>query len=347
MRFNHFLTTFLPSKEYGGERLFGEMVEQAVLADQLGYDAVAIPEHHLINLLIIPSPLQMAVKIAGVTKNVSLMLSIAVLPVRDMRVFAGEVVQADILCDGRIELGVGRGAFAAELSRLGVPLSETRERFDESLAVLEALLSREDVTWDGKYYKFEDATIMPRPARDMPIMIAAVIPEAIYHTARKGYDLQTTPLNADFDTLLSQVNAYKKGAQEANRPGQKLSLQRVTWLAKDKEEARRFAEHTYNYYKRFDNAFTGPGTLTSGEFEMLPRKQSIEEMMDNVLIGTSDEINAEMTRYSVAGIDELIMSSGFGMPQEDVLAMMRRFARDVMPNFRGQPAATGAMIAAQ
>lgn len=347
MRFNHFLTTFLPSKEYGGERLFREMVEQAVVADELGYDAVSIPEHHLINLLIIPSPLQMAVKISALTKNISLMLSIAVLPVRDMRVFAGEVVQADILCDGRIELGVGRGAFGAELSRLGVPLSEARERFDESLAVLEALLSRQDVSWDGKYYKFEDVTVMPRPAREVPIMIAAVIPEAIYHTARRGYDLQTTPLNADFDTLLAQVNAYKKGAREANRPGQKLSLQRVTWLAKDKQEARRFAEHTYDYYKRFDNAFTGPGILTSGEYEMLPRKQTIEEMMDNVLIGASDEINSALTRYRDAGIDELIMSSGFGMPQEDVLAMMRRFARDVLPNFRKAPAATDTMVAAQ
>jgi alkanesulfonate monooxygenase SsuD/methylene tetrahydromethanopterin reductase-like flavin-dependent oxidoreductase (luciferase family) len=88
MRFNYFLTSYLPRRDYGGDRLYREMVEQAVLADRLGFDAVSIPEHHLINILLVPSPLQMAVKIAGLTRNVDIVTCIAVLPVRDMRVFA-------------------------------------------------------------------------------------------------------------------------------------------------------------------------------------------------------------------------------------------------------------------
>ena len=70
------------------------------------------------------------------------MTSVAVLPLHDMRIFAGEVAQADILCDGRLILGVGRGAFAYEMSRLGVPLEVSRERFDESLEVLRLYLAK-------------------------------------------------------------------------------------------------------------------------------------------------------------------------------------------------------------
>lgn len=82
-----------------------------------------------------------------------------------MRVFAGEVVQADILCKGRLTLGVGRGAFAYGVDRLGTPIAETRQKFDESFDVLCALLSREEVSWDGRYYRFEPITIMPPSMR--------------------------------------------------------------------------------------------------------------------------------------------------------------------------------------
>src|SRR3546814_12331512 len=83
MDFNYFLTSFLPSKAYGGKRLYDDMVEQAVLADQLGFRAVSIPEHHLVNILLVPAPLQMAVKIAALTRNVEIMTSIIVLPIHD------------------------------------------------------------------------------------------------------------------------------------------------------------------------------------------------------------------------------------------------------------------------
>ena len=55
-------------------------------------------------------------------------------------------------------LGVGRGAFKYEMERLGVPMDETRARFDESLNVLQALLAEEEVSWDGEYYQFDPLT---------------------------------------------------------------------------------------------------------------------------------------------------------------------------------------------
>jgi alkanesulfonate monooxygenase SsuD/methylene tetrahydromethanopterin reductase-like flavin-dependent oxidoreductase (luciferase family) len=115
MDFNHFLSTHLLNAEYRPRKLYEDMVEQATLADKLGYRGVSIPEHHLINILMLPSPLQMAVKLSGLTQHIELVTSVLVLPVHDMRVLAGEIIQADILCDRRLILGVGRGAFPYEL----------------------------------------------------------------------------------------------------------------------------------------------------------------------------------------------------------------------------------------
>src|SRR3546814_20932571 len=109
------------------------MVEQAVLADQLGFRAVSIPEHHLVNILLVPAPLQMAVKIAALTRNVEIMTSIIVLPIHDMRIFAGEAIQADMLCDRRLVVDVGRVAFAYKLIRLVTSQPETRPKFTQHL----------------------------------------------------------------------------------------------------------------------------------------------------------------------------------------------------------------------
>ena len=157
MDFSLQLSAYYPDKSYGGDHLYGDMLEQAVLADQLKYDAVSVTEHHFMNILLMPAPLQFAVKIAAHTDHVKIITSITVLPIHDMRTYAGEVVVADIFTEGRLMLGVGRGAFEYEIERLGLPMSETQEKFNESLDVLQALLSQEEVSWDCLLYTSDAA----------------------------------------------------------------------------------------------------------------------------------------------------------------------------------------------
>lgn len=337
MKFNHFLSSYFPDPAYGGERLFADMVEQAKLADRLGYAAVSVPEHHLINILLTPAPLQMAVKVAAETRSVSIVTSVSVLPIHDMRTFAGEVAQADILCDGRLVLGVGRGAFAYELERLGVPMASTREKFDESLDVLTALLTREEVSWDGKYYQFEPLTVMPRPlTKPMPqMMIAALAPEAIYHCARRGLHVQTTPLQESGDHLLAQVDAFHRGKAELGQAGEhlKLSLLRVAYAARDEADARDKLARAHDYYKRFDNVFTGPGRVVGGAIEPLPRAQTMEELGENLVICPPSEMIDRLGAYAQTGIDELIVNFNIGGTQAETLEAMQRFAEEVMPHF--------------
>ena len=88
MDFVHFLSSHMLDPKLGGKRLYAETLAQAVHAEACGYRGVAIPEHHLVNILLVPSPLQMAVAIAARTSRLALMTSICQLPLRDMRVFA-------------------------------------------------------------------------------------------------------------------------------------------------------------------------------------------------------------------------------------------------------------------
>ncbi len=335
MEFSHFLSSHLLVKGGSGKQLYREMTAQAVHAEACGYRGVAIPEHHLINILLVPSPLQLAVKVAAVTSGLEIATSICQLPLRDMRVFAGEVVQAQALCDGRLLLGVGKGAFGFETGRIGVPMEETKPIFEESLAVLEALLTREEVTWSGTRYNFPALTVMPRPEDLIPLALAIMAPPGIEAAAAKGYSIQTTPLGASHEILKSQVNAFHEGRARAGRPPrQRLSLQRTLWLAQNEAEAAEMVARAHRYYESFDNVFGGPGLVDHGMIRPLPRRQSLEELRQNVLICTRDEMIDGLAGYAELGIDEVIASSNFGQSQEATLEMMSRFAEEVMPAIR-------------
>ena len=336
MDFNHFLSAYYPDTSYGGDRLFQDMLDQAKHAEALGYASVSIPEHHLINILLTPAPLQMAVKVAAETKTIKIITSVVQLPLHDMRTFAGEVITADIFTNGRMQLGVGRGAFAVEMERMEAPIEDSREKFDESLNVLQKLLTEENVSWSGKYYNFDELTVMPRPVRPIQIQMAALAPPAIYHSTLRGFHIQTTPLMASNEKMLEQVNAYYQAKNELGEKGKHLtlSLSRVCWLARDEKEKWEKMELAHDYYARFDNVFTGPGEVKSGAITALPRKQTIEELETNLLICTKDEFIDQLAVYAEAGVDEIILSQNLGTPNQETLDNMQAIAEEVMPQFR-------------
>lgn len=337
MKFSIQLSAYYPDKTYGGDRLYADMLEQAVLADRLGYDAVSITEHHLINILLMPAPLQFAVKIADKTDRINIMTSIIVLPLHDMRIFAGEVIAADIFTDQRLMLGVGRGAFAWELERLGVPIETTRAKFEESLEVLMALLREEDVSWNGEFYKFEQLTVMPRPTRPggPPIMMAVMHPDGIYACAKRGFHIQTTPLAGNHQLLVDQVESFNRAKNELATTQDKpsLSLSRVAFVSDSAADRQKKVEQAYDYYSRFDNVFTGPGIVDRGMIKPLPRKQSIEDLEESLLVCTPDEMIEKLVPYSDLGIDRVILNVNFGAEQSETLECIERFAEEVMPHF--------------
>jgi alkanesulfonate monooxygenase SsuD/methylene tetrahydromethanopterin reductase-like flavin-dependent oxidoreductase (luciferase family) len=335
MQFSIQLSAYYPDKSYGGDRVYGDMLEQARCADKNGYESVGITEHHLINILMMPAPLQFAVKIASQTEKVKIITAVSVLPLHDMRILAGELVCADIFTEQRLMVGVGRGAFGFELERMGVPLESSREKFDESLNLLQKLLTEEEVSADGKYYQFEPLTIMPRPVSEIPLMMAVLVPEAIYHCALRGFHIQTTPLSGNHQHMLDQVDAFNRGKHERGAAGahQTLSLSRVTFLSHSDADRKRKIELAHDYYSRFDNVFTGPGIVENGMIKPLPRNMTVEQTADNLTICTPSEMIDKLAPYAEAGVDRFIMNVNFGVEQNEVLESIQCFAEEVMPHF--------------
>lgn len=281
-----------------------------------------------------PAPLQFAVKIAAHTEQLKIITAIAILLIRDMRIFACDVVPADIFTEGRLLLGVGRGNFQYEIERLGIPMAKTRERFDESLEVLKALLEREDVSWDGKYYKFDPLTVMPRPMNPggPPMMMAAVNPEAIYHCAKQGYHVQTTPVTGRASVLKEQIDAFNRGKEEAGKDIE-LTLLRVGFMCHSEMEKRERIQMAHAFLGRFDNVYSGPGVVDTGMVRALSRRQPIDQMARSLLIGMKQEMIDKLSTYDELCVDRIILNVNFGCDPHETLDSIQYFAEEVMPHF--------------
>lgn len=337
MRFCQQLSAYLGSKDYTGYRLYQDMFEQAVLCDRTGYESVALTEHHLINILMMPAPLQFAVKIAGATKNIKIITAVGVLPIHDMRIYAGEVIAAQMFTDDRLILGVGRGAFACEMALLGSPLEESRDKFNESLDVLTTLFAEEEVSWRGDFYNFDSLTVMPRPMtkNGPPIMMAVLNPEGIYACTKRGFHIMTTPLAGNHQLMLDQVDSFNRAKAEMGDDGKDLtlSLSRGAFIVDNEADKKAKLEQAYEYFARFDNVFTGPGVVKNGMIEILPRKQTMEELADSLLICTPEEMIDQLSLYREIGIDRMILNMNFGASHGDTMNSIQRFSEEVMPHF--------------
>ena len=234
-------------------------------------------------------------------------------------------------------LGVGRGAFKVEMERLGVPMEETRARFDESLDVLQALLTQEEVSWDGDYYKFDPITIMPRPVRPggPQMMMAVMNPEGIYHCTKRGFHIQTTPLAGNKQLLVDQVGAFTRAKEEMGPDGKDLtiSLSRLSFVTHSEADRQRKLSAAEYYYSKFDNVYTGPGLFDKGMARPLPRTQTREELDTNLLICSPQQMIDQLAPYAEMGVNRVILSMNFGVAQSETLESIQCFAEEVMPHF--------------
>ena len=236
---------------------------------------------------------------------------------------------------------MGRGAFRYEFDRFGVSVEESREKFDDSLVLLEALLTREEVSWRSEWYDFAPLTITPRrddgialQAPHPPLWIAALSPVAIYHSVMKGYHVMTTPLRDPFAAAKARAEGFFKAIGELGPAGaaRRLSMLRMLYVARDDEDAREKLAIAHENHRRFCNVFDTPGEVKGGAIAPVEVKESVEDLGETLLIGTAGQVVEKLVPYAELGIHDLMLNMSFGAAHRDVMDAMVRFVRDVRPH---------------
>lgn len=343
MKFGFYLPCYHPDTSFPAAQLYRETVAEAKLAEDLGFISLTIPEHHFINYLVHPSPLLTAVRVAAETRHIPIISAVLVLPFYDVRRLAGEIAQADCLTEGRLQIGVGRGAFRYEFDRFNVPVEESRERFDDALNLLIALLSEEEVGWDSKYYKFDPLTITPRPVQKPypPIWIAALAEGAIAGSVRRGFHVMTTPLRDPFEAASKQARAFTGALPPGNPKQQRLSMLRMGFVTRNEADTRDKLQLALENHQRFVNVFETPGTVKGGAIVPIDVSESLEDVRRSLVIGSAQECVDKLAHYAELGIDDIQVNMNFGASHKDVMNGLERFATHIMPHFKAEARTPG------
>ena len=146
------------------EAPFTEQLEVAALAEEIGLDFLAVPDSVARPFRKLDALTQTAALFTR-TKKIRIRTDVFQIPLRHPIDIARRVSTLDTISGGRFDFGVGLGWFHKEFEILGIPFNQRAGRTDESLAVIKRLWTEPSVTHEGKYYKFSDFPLEPKPVQ--------------------------------------------------------------------------------------------------------------------------------------------------------------------------------------
>src|SRR5215468_5513574 len=163
MRFGFF--DQLPCASGFSERQrYRDIMAQIELGDELGFDTVWLGELHFSRAFsVLADPLTVLAAAAQRTRRIRLGTAVALLPLHNPVRVAEQGAVVDILSDGRLELGVGRGTAPVHYAGYGIAQEESRERFEEALDFIVQAWTEKTFSFEGTYFKARDVTVVPRP----------------------------------------------------------------------------------------------------------------------------------------------------------------------------------------
>jgi natural product biosynthesis luciferase-like monooxygenase protein len=197
---------------------YRETIEQATCAEALGFESVWPVEHHFhAAVSISPCPALLLAAIAARTRTLRLGTAIVQLPLTHPLRIAEELATLDVLSDGRVEFGVGRGGNPSHFAGFGVPMAESRGRMSEALDFVRRAWTEDRFSFEGLFYQAHDLALAPRPVQrpHPPIRMAANSPETALWAARAGLPLLVASNVNPIPKLRELVPLYRRARAEA------------------------------------------------------------------------------------------------------------------------------------
>ena len=201
---------------------FAQALQQVVDAESWGLDSVWLAEiHQQASRSVLSAPLTVAAAIAARTSRLLIGTGVQVLPLCHPLRLAEETATIDQISRGRLLLGAGRSGNPRAYAAYGVPYSESRERFYETLEILKLAWTRPSFSYAGKFYSFDEARAVPRPYQQPhpPIRIAGASEDTFPVLGALGYPLFVAVRSGSLSGLAPDLVAYRDAYAAAGHPG--------------------------------------------------------------------------------------------------------------------------------
>lgn len=315
--------------------VYGQVVDEAVLAEELGFDSWRLGEHHFSDDQHNPSVFPLLAAVAARTERIQLGPFVLLLALHDPLRVAEDAATVDVLSGGRLELGVGARPMAAECAGFGVAPEDAFARTYEALEVLARAFTGDPFSHRGRHFAYADVRVTPAPMQPggPPILMAAMGPQSLARAGRRGYHLASalhSPLVARYEEAQREAGRTRDDYRLVSAPVF-LHVAATRQAAWDQAEA---ALHWFaSFYLRRGVPATNMPLPAIGELRARPDFTLFGQPF---VVGTPDDVNDALTRHRDADLDELTLAFNHaGMERAHVRDAMTLFARELAPELRG------------
>ena len=345
---------------YGPTVTDGQVVDEEVrlgeLADHLGFDALWPVEHHFEDYAFCPDNVVFLAHMAARTSGIRLGTGAVILPWNDPLRVAERISLLDQLADGRVLFGVGRGLARREYEGFGIPMDESRARFDEAAKMVIDALESGWIEGDGPFYPQARTPIRPRPSRSFRdrFYCVAMSPDSVLAAADLGARMVVFSQRPWPDQAAAMATYRERFAEHhGGEPGPPVTCDFVycdTDAGRAEEKARThiagYLTSVMQHYELASDHFKqAKGYESYGNAVDLLQSIGLEAMCDMYLgvnvWGTPQQILERLqARREVIGDFDLTACFRYaGLPLEDAVRSMRTFAAEVLPALRLEGAA--------
>lgn len=315
-------------------------IEQVVQAEAWGLDAVWLAEIHQQSARsVLTAPLTVLAAIAGRTTRLKLGTGVQVLPLAHPLRLAEETATLDQISRGRLLLGAGRSGNPRAYAAYGVPYSESRDRFFETLDILKQAWTQDSFSYQGKFWTFNEARAVPRPFQrpHPPILIAGASEDTFPVLGALGYPLFVAVRSGTLSALAPDLVAYRDAYRAAGHPGQgQVHLRIAVHLADTDGQAQQEAEASMMHgYRALTTQLEGaPSARRRAELEVVRALTYQDILRDKVIIGSPDTVAVRLAGLrDELGINGILAELNFGarIPAPAMMRSLQLLCQEVRP----------------
>ena len=317
-------------------------LEMVKMADDAGFAVAWAAEHHALEMTIAPNPFQIMTWWAANTQNIRLGCGVANAAYWHPINLAGEAAMVDLLSGGRLELGLGSGAYQREFDRMHPGLDQKdSHKFMQEMLPLVRKLWKGDVTHNGQNWQFPAATSCPKPVQDtVPMWVAARSPSTFDYAVANDCNVMCWPLTLP----MSEAEKYKaqldESIQKAGGWNGTFALMRHTGLYDNDADRSETIGAIRNVLGKFGNLMMKKGEVINGFPENVPLEElegnvRVEPNMleENLMFGSPQEVVAKLRKYEALGVDAFIYYASMGLDRDVQKRSLDLFINKVMPEF--------------
>lgn len=319
-------------------------VAEAVLADEVGIDVVALGEHHRPEFAI-SSPETVLAGIATATKRIRLASGVTVLssddPVRVFQRFA----TVDALSNGRAEVILGRGSFTESFPLFGYDMADYDVLFEEKIDLFHRLLDETPVTWEGTTRAaLHEADVYPKTESGRLTTWVGVggSPQSVIRTARYGFRLMLAIIGGSPDRFAPYVDLYRRATEQLGTTAEPVGMHSPGFVAATDAEAKELFYPGYREIRDRIGALRGWPPMRREEFEA-------EVAQGSLYVGSVDTVATKIAaaiRALGVGRFDMIYSAAGTVSASARLRAVELYGTEVIPRVRellaDSPAAEGA-----